>query len=380
LRIIQDKNKYNILFVSNKQYKLIDLKMNHCFVKNEYIVPGEFPIISNEKDCNKEILNISRGLYLMSNYWQDNFVKYELNYLNSYQFEGLDDLESNIRRLHNITSPNNNFKGKKLVIGLSATNLLNAILYAIYTKLKRVISVTVRTPGYLDIRDTIPIIHQHRAIFKANVDNADVEFIATPNNPDGKIQHPQKNIKYNVYDRVNFWEWFVDEASIVTNETFENEDITIFSIPKLNGLSGSRIGYAFIKDEELAKITNFYAIFINHGLNSDSQIRHLKTLKILNKGGYQEFRNYMVETMKKRWKKSRKAISLDKNLILRNSAGPNLWIEVLNNNAKKYFMDKYKIIGTYGEEYDSTDNYIRISIICTDCQFKDFIRRLRNNN
>ena len=354
--------------------------MNHCFVKNEYIVPGEFPIISNEKDCNKEILNISRGLYLMSNYWQDNFVKYELNYLNSYQFEGLDDLESNIRRLHNITSPNNNFKGKKLVIGLSATNLLNAILYAIYTKLKRVISVTVRTPGYLDIRDTIPIIHQHRAIFKANVDNADVEFIATPNNPDGKIQHPQKNIKYNVYDRVNFWEWFVDEASIVTNETFENEDITIFSIPKLNGLSGSRIGYAFIKDEELAKITNFYAIFINHGLNSDSQIRHLKTLKILNKGGYQEFRNYMVETMKKRWKKSRKAISLDKNLILRNSAGPNLWIEVLNNNAKKYFMDKYKIIGTYGEEYDSTDNYIRISIICTDCQFKDFIRRLRNNN
>jgi L-tryptophan---pyruvate aminotransferase len=75
-----------------------------------------------------------------------------------------------------------------------------------------------------------------------------IEFQAQPNNPDGLIKDPHyKNSPYVVHDLVYYW------PHHEINLTKKHEDNMLFSLSKMTGHSSTRLGWALIKDEEIAR-------------------------------------------------------------------------------------------------------------------------------
>jgi len=334
--------------------------------------------------AHERVLQLERGIFMQEEYWRSKLINisYPISSMTRYSLTGSPKLHELVRKFHKLQNPNADFDQKELVFGVGATQVLHAILYAIYHKLKRKLLITVRTPGYLDIPETIPVLHTCQATYQPNLTYADVEFMATPNNPDGRLQTAQPGVLYTVYDRINFWPCYIgDDPSLPSRHTFKEEDITVFSLPKLNGFSGSRLGYAFIRDPELAHYARFYVVTQTHGLSIDSEIRHMTCLEwFMKDNNYQNFMRTMVETLQNRWNILRETLKSNSEIILLNSQGPNAWIQTPGKRAKDFLRSSYNIVGTYGPEYGASEDYARLNLLLFTYQFNEFIRRLRNTS
>lgn len=351
------------------------------FITNEQAI--NLPIlVENEFDIdNPYIIKLERGLFLQKEIWQKikirlDFPLYDYTY---YSFYGLPKTRDLIRQLHKLANPKADFDKKILVIGTGATQILNALIFAFYNKLKRKIAVTVMTPGYLDTVLSISSLHEGQAQYIPNLKNADLEFVASPNNPNGVNQEGQKSIPNIVYDRVNFWKYYmINDPYLAENFTFENEDTTVFSLPKMNGFSGSRIGYAFVRDPEIANFMVYYIVVQTHGIPVDSDLRHQTAIEwFLKDNNWNSFCGQMQNILKYRWTTMTNLLRNNRNIVLLSSQGPNAWVKTPGNNAKQFLLEKYGLAGTYGPEYGVSTEYARLNLLCTTRQFNEMTSRLQ---
>lgn len=140
----------------------------------------------------------------------------------------------NIHRVIGNINPDN----KYIIIGTGATQLINAVIYAISKYENKPVTVFAQTPYYGQYHDFAmfnPAISSWNASYDQQ-DNEDlVEFVTCPNNPTGEMRqrYYTKN-KYTVYDMVYNW------PSIAENMT-ENfdADIMLYSMSKLTGNAGN---------------------------------------------------------------------------------------------------------------------------------------------
>ncbi|XP_012834595.1 PREDICTED: tryptophan aminotransferase-related protein 2-like [Erythranthe guttata] len=76
-----------------------------------------------------------------------------------------------------------------------------------------------------------------------------IEMVTTPNNPDGFIIEPVLNRAKGmpVHDLAYYWPQYTAINSSA------DHDIMLFTVSKCTGHAGSRIGWAIVKDEAVAR-------------------------------------------------------------------------------------------------------------------------------
>lgn len=356
--------------------------------------------IESDPIPHERILRLTRGIHLINEWWrkQNLQISYQISEHAFYLVQALPELESAIREFHKTLSPHQKIEDRYLVIGNGATQVINAALYAnaLYHSMKnhppinRSVQATIlygteRLPGYLENNTLVQCFPKEllRWVQFGEHENIDrkhlLEFVATPNNPDGKILKPVTGAAYTIHDRVNHWSLFLNEDdSAVKEDTLEDDWISIFSLSKILSFSGSRVGYAFVKDPLIAHFMKYYIIITTHGLGSDSQHRCLVALRYLldSPNKVFEYSDWIRSELKARWNILKETV-LSTSLELLNSQGPNAWVKT-PGNAFDYLMKKYHIEATYGDEYGATSDHARLNLLAKPNEFDEFIWRLKH--
>lgn len=347
-------------------------------------------------DLSNSVLDLTHGIYLMEEWWkkQDIFVNYHITDYNQYHLEVIPELSKLVMRFHQIIAPHQRLEGKDLVFGLGASQLLQAAFYAfsiihakpLETDAKYLsltpLYYTHQVPGYLDTKEVIESFDEFNAhwidfAFHQHIPDEDlVEIITCPNNPNSKLLKNATNARYIIHDRVNLWPFFMTKSlDSFYSERLDHDELSIFSLPKILSFSGSRVGYAFVRQRKIAQLMRYYIMIDTHGLSGDGQIRCLTALRyLIENNKAEEYVEWITQVFKERWERLDKVLA-NSEMRLLNHQGSGVWLKT-PTKAREYLYDKYKIIATYGPEYGADDYYGRLNLQCTSDQFEELILRL----
>lgn len=365
------KRRPSNVFIPDRQITIVE-------AEDDWYRPGIDPL------CHTRPLAMTRGIYLLNEWWQKEkrVITYNTADQASYLIGALKDLETAVRELHTITSPHQKIDGVELVFGTGATQVINALIYAVslYHSRRR-LYVTHKAPGYLEIKEAIDFLHSARASWipfeeSSTIDPKDLlEFVTTPNNPDGEIRAAQTKAAFVAHDRVNHWSLFLHEDdAIIGRETLEKDWVSIFSLSKMLSFSGSRVGYAFVKEKKIADLMRQYIIVSTHGVARDGQFHCLSALRYLLDGKLSIYIDWVKEQLKTRWQRLQELLKSSP-LLLLNTQGPNAWIKA-PHDAEEYLRKKYNVEATYGPEYGATAEYARINLLARTTEFEEFLWRI----
>lgn len=222
-----------------------------------------------------------------------------------------DALLRTIRDLHGMVG-NAVTKDRYIVVGTGSMQLINAVVHSLaLLNSDRVSSVVAKAPYYsaykvqTEYLDS-PLFNFARdpARFTGNATGrgAQIELIASPNNPDAQIQEVPQNISEHViYDHAYNW----PHLSPITKAS--DHDIMLFTLSKITGHAGSRIGWAIIKDYNLYRTVQWYVVLNTLGVSHESQLRATQLIRTIIKSYSEGIRNekglfhYGREVLESRW-------------------------------------------------------------------------------
>ncbi|KAK8512425.1 hypothetical protein V6N13_083026 [Hibiscus sabdariffa] len=185
-------------------------------------------------------------------------------------------LESLIHKLHAFVG-NENTRNRYIVFGAGSTQVLSAAAYALSlqnTSSQSPTRVVASIPYYTFHKDQMEYFnsekfkfegdaYQNRSDGTANV----IEFVTTPNNPDGRLSGAildGPNVK-TIYDGAYYWPHFTPIPAPA------DEDLMVFTLSKLTGHSGTRFGWAVIKDETVFNRMVTHMKMNSLGVSKDAQ-------------------------------------------------------------------------------------------------------------
>lgn len=351
-----------------------------------------------DQEAHQRPLYLTRGMHIIQEWWEKQDIHYgvEVSKDVQYQLGWYADLEQTVRQMHKILAPHQKIDDAIILFGLGATQILHATLYGLsmYHSVHQnsvhhgrvpisFLYATHQVPGYVETKFNIDLNHGSRVAWidfeeheRVSPDDL-IEFVTSPNNPDGRLLQPATKARYIVKDRVNHWELFMHDFEAYKQETLEHDLVSVFSLSKILSFSGSRVGYAIIRDPQLAHYMHYYIIANTHGVVTDGHIRCLVALKhLINHNRLHEYTNAISGQLKERWERLQEAVYRTY-LDLLNHQGPCAWFRA-PSDSHQYFHHHYGIEGTYGAEYGAGPEYIRINMLCKSNEFEEFIWRLKN--
>lgn len=221
-------------------------------------------------------------------------------------------------RLHNIVG-NAVTKGRHIVVGTGSTQLFQAALYALSSSsgASEPISVVSATPYYSFYHQVVEYMKSglYEWVGDASNFNEDkpyIELITSPNNPDGFMRQPIVNRSGGmlVHDFAYYWPQYTPITSPA------DHDIMLFTVSKSTGHAGMRIGWALVKDEEIAKRMTKFIELNSIGVSKDSQLRAAKILQAVSDscdhgGDLKESRDFFeinYHLIEERWNRLREAV------------------------------------------------------------------------
>ncbi|XP_027188019.1 tryptophan aminotransferase-related protein 1-like [Cicer arietinum] len=320
---------------------------------------------------------------------------------NSLCFYMLPQMRDAILRIHNVVG-NAVTKDNYIVLGTGSSQLYHAALYALSPSQppNHPINVVAAAPYYSEYPDATEVLQSR--LFKwsgdANTYNKNepyIELVTSPNNPDGAMRTPVVKSKAQgkiIYDLAYYWPQFTP----ITHQL--NHDLMLFTLSKSTGHAGSRIGWAIVKDIEVAKNMIKFMRLSSVGVSRESQIRATKLLEVIC-DSYQNLKSIKSELffshskrlMKERWEKFKGVIeqsnvfTLVKNPIAycnftketSESYPAFAWLKSAEGikDGEKY-LEKFNICTRGGERFGVDAKYVRISMISTDGEFNELLRRL----
>lgn len=355
-----------------------------------------------DSKAHRRILHLDRGFYMFFDWWKGRDVDFSCPITENafYALYGSEELEELVRNMHARLAPHQKIQDKTLVFGVGGMQLLCASLYAVavYHSLEKTafpheefvpishVYVTQPVPAYLELKKCLQgylgslaswvDFSEHRSVAPDQL----VEYVTTPNNPDGLVRKPATHARFHIHDRVNHMPFlFHEDPADYMEETLEGDWLSIFSLSKFFGFSGSRVGYAFVQDPDIARFMKYYVFMDTHGDSLDGQLRCIAALKYLQKKNLlQDYVGWTSAHLKDRWSKLREALAGKKIEIL-NQQGPNMWMRVPVKDAEKYLMQKYHIHATYGPEYGVGQEYVRFNMLETENEFQELLHRLSDS-
>uniref|UniRef100_M1CXU9 Alliin lyase n=1 Tax=Solanum tuberosum TaxID=4113 RepID=M1CXU9_SOLTU len=230
-------------------------------------------------------------------------------------------LEEQIKRLHNVVG-NAIVDDHYIIVGTGSSQLMQAALYALSPADQlEPISVVSATPFYSAYPEVTNFVRSglHKwagdaITFQKN--GPYIEFITSPNNPDGVIREPVVNGDQGklIYDLAYYW----PQYTAITSPA--NHDVMLFTISKCTGHAGSRIGWALVKDKEVArKMTKFMEIS-TIGVSKEAQLRAAKILEVISDScldpKMENFFEYSRSLMTDRWKRLRQVVMANAIFVL----------------------------------------------------------------
>ena len=261
-----------------------------------------------------------------------------------------------------------------IVYGNGSTQVINAVLYALSKKLKRSIVIGYEPPVYMLMHEFLLNCKMAEVTFDLERSDIDVEIVIDPNNPSGEHRIQKSNARYVIFDRAYNWPIYLDSDPVPTSSNPNH--ITVYTMSKVLGMGGLRLGWCFINDDDLTKEIKraLYVIGIcpnSFGMEASISIFN----RFINDP---DFKDYYISTMGISIKNRRSIISLCPQFTVTNITGPYAWIKAHNDdiNIAEVLLQTYSIEVYSGVQFGSTANYARLSLICDSEDFNKAIKRL----
>ncbi|KAJ0104730.1 hypothetical protein Patl1_18099 [Pistacia atlantica] len=301
-------------------------------------------------------------------------------------------------RLHKVVG-NAITENRHIVVGTGSTQLFQAALYALSAQdASEPISVVSAAPYYSSYPSITDCLKS--GLFKwagdaqrFDKDGPYIELVTSPNNPDGFVRQSVVNRSGGilVHDLAYYWPQY-------TSISFPaDHDLMLFTVSKSTGHAGMRIGWALVKDTEVAKKMTKFIELNTIGVSKDSQLRAAKVLKVVSdscepsSSEIECFFAFNHQQMDMRWKQLRVAVK-ESGLFSVPDFPPQFctflgrafepqpafaWLKCEEdiNDCEGFLRDK-KILTRSGKHFGFSPKYVRISILDRDEIFNLFIHRL----
>ncbi|CAK7346730.1 unnamed protein product [Dovyalis caffra] len=311
-----------------------------------------------------------------------------------------EELKMHIRKLH-ATVGNANTDGRYMIFGAGATQLLNAAVLALSShddssSPSRIVASVPFYPVYKQQTEFFQTedykFNGETSRWKDHMDYSSnyIEFVTSPNNPDGQLKKAvlQGPSVKTIHDLAYYWPHFTSIPSPA------DEDLMIFTLSKLTGHAGSRFGWALIKNEAIYQRMLAYMSLSTYGVPRETQLRVLKLLKVVLEGKGREMFEFGYETMRNRWKKLSKILSISKRFSLQDLEyqncsfsktirGPSpafAWLKCEKEEDKKCFdvLKTANIIGREGSLFGAESRFVRLSLLQRQDGFDLLLKRMEN--
>lgn len=307
-----------------------------------------------------------------------------------------------IKRLHKLVG-NAVTEDRHIVVGTGSTQLFQATLYALSPSDAKVpMSVVSAKPYYSSYPPVTDFLKSglYRWAGDANSFEGDsyIELICAPNNPDGYMNKAVLNSKNGkrIYDYAYYWPQYTAITEAADN------DIMLFTVSKSTGHAGTRLGWALVKDREVARKMTEFMVLNTIGVSKDSQRRAAKIMKVVSDGYELPIPNpkvrlfeYGKRKLEKRWKRLREVARETDVFSLpeytpetckftgeRTPSHPAFaWVKCEKDIEDcATFLKKNGILTRCGKSFGMSTKYVRISMLDRDEIFDLFIERLTSLN
>ncbi|MEQ1876593.1 MAG: aminotransferase class I/II-fold pyridoxal phosphate-dependent enzyme [Bdellovibrionia bacterium] len=282
-----------------------------------------------------------------------------------YCTDGLDTLKNSIRNIHKVYG-NASCENHFVVIGGGATQLIPATVYAL--RLKGYDSVTAPIPYFPGFRNSAQLLGLHWA---GKGDGAGViEFITYPNNPDGRFIDPSFSKSFKIYDLSYYWPHYTKI------EAFEG-DVMIFSLAKVTGHAACRIGWALVKDPEMAAAMHRYVLLNSMGISLESQTVASQILNMTADDPKKSCITFACKKLEDRRAQLANALKKHPEFELLSEWGLYAWIRGKGNLSNE-FLKRFGVLGRPGQVFGVGDEYFRLSMGASNAIFETLLKRLEN--
>lgn len=312
------------------------------------------------------------------------------------------ELENHIRRLHRAVG-NAVVDGKRLVFGAGSTQLINALVHALSPDANAAAAspparVVATAPYYPPYRTQTAMFdgREYRwegttAAAWANASrnsSSFIEFVTSPNNPDALLRAPVLRGSAVIADHAYYWPHFTHIAAPA------DEDVMLFTMSKPSGHAGSRLGWALIRDEKVAKRAYEYVQSSIMGASRDTQLRMLEIVKVMlaNLHGEEDIFAFGHDVMRTRWRRLSAVVSRSRRISLqrinpqyctyfnrvREPSPAYAWVKCEREEDDDCYeaLLKARIITRSGAGYDASSRYTRVSLLKSDDDFEVLVERV----
>ncbi|XP_058195660.1 L-tryptophan--pyruvate aminotransferase 1-like [Rhododendron vialii] len=311
------------------------------------------------------------------------------------------ELENEIKRLHRVVG-NASVDDYHVVVGTGSSQLLLATLYALCSPPdhdSNPVNVVSAAPYYSCYPELTNFLRS--GLYKWGGDawtyneggHPYIEFVTSPNNPDGRIREAivKKGQGKLVHDLAYYWPQYTPITSCLGHDTM------LFTFSKCTGHAGSRIGWALVKDEDVAKKMTEFISINTIGVSKESQIRAAKVLGHVSESclnpGPENFFEFGQILMAERWAKLRQVVAQSGMFSLPHypkqhclftgkfstQAHPAFaWLKCKKEDVEdcEKFLRGQKIITRNGRRFGCDPKHVRVSLVGKEEEFKLFLERL----
>ncbi|XP_024530924.1 tryptophan aminotransferase-related protein 1 [Selaginella moellendorffii] len=325
------------------------------------------------------------------------------------------ELENEIRQLHSLVG-NAVTDGRFIVVGTGSTQLFQAALYAVSPRdgaqPASVVSAVPYYSSYPVLTDYLKSGIHKWAGDAANFHLADssssssyIELVTSPNNPDGSMKHAVvQGSGPVIYDLAYYWPHYTPITAAAEH------DMMLFTVSKCTGHAGSRIGWAIVKDAQVAQNMAKFIELNTIGVSHDSQLRAAQILKSIVRGynptavtsrPYEsECQDHCVKSgrlfhfgyseMSRRWDLLQQAVKVSDRFSLPEfspafcaffgqvtSPHPAFaWLKCNRDSDCKEVLKLGGVLSRSGVQFGVGPDYVRISMLDREGNFETFIARL----
>ncbi|KAK9926837.1 hypothetical protein M0R45_024046 [Rubus argutus] len=311
------------------------------------------------------------------------------------------ELAKQVFRLHKAVG-NAVTEGRHIVVGTGSSQLFLAALFALSPKDgSQPMSVVSAAPYYSSYPSMTNCLKSGLYNWAGDArsfskDGPYIEVVTSPNNPDGFVRHSTVNRTGGilVHDLAYYWPQYTPISSPA------DHDLTLFTVSKATGHAGTRIGWALVKDAEVAKKMTKFIELNTIGVSRDSQLRAAKILEVMtdtsqNLGSSElgeSFFRISYHLMAERWELLRAAVNNGRMFslpdfapgfchFLQQETQPQpafAWLKCEDDAVEdcESFLKGHKILTRGGRHFGVGPKYVRISMVDRDINFSLFLKRL----
>ncbi|WVZ96724.1 hypothetical protein U9M48_042325 [Paspalum notatum var. saurae] len=192
--------------------------------------------------------------------------------------------EREVRRIHRVVG-NAEVDGYHVVVGTGATQLYQAAMYALSSTTARggrPVPVVSPAPYYSSYppQTNLQLSSLYRWVGDASTFDGDecIELVCSPNNPDGAVREAVTSAAAGnkaIHDLVYYWPQYTPITARAAH------DIMLFTMSKVTGHAGSRLGWALVKDREVARQMVYFVDRSTIGVSKESQLRATTILGVV---------------------------------------------------------------------------------------------------